>query len=553
MRLAHPVRLILATLAVAATPLAAQAQDVLAAAPHDLSVTVYRNPYREAGGFELDDLGGFALITETRRVRIPAGQHRVRFEGVADGIDPASAIVTGLPNGVIEKNRDAALISPSALIDAANERGGRVMRVRTNPLTGEVVRTEGTIRSGADGGVVFETPDGFEALRCTGLSETFDFEATTTGLSARPTLSVLTRTAAPVEAVVQLSYLAYGFDWAADYTGDLRDRSRKVDIGSWVTLANGNGTSFPNARVQIVAGRLNRDTGQIEPIDIGQPIYAQCWPQGTTSDRPSPIRIERAYPFGFGPGYPVYAMYGDNERDRVVVTGSLRAASPEDAAMPVTVFQEELGDLKLYRVPDRTTLASRQAKQVRMMDRGGVSVAKIYEAELFSDGTTNFGPVPVLLRTRNESKNNLGLPLPSGRVSVFETVGTGASAQRLLSGETTLRDLAVNEEVELRFNGGADVQVRQVVEGREVVLGQSLPFLRGFNVVNSPGLSSVKRIELSNARSSEIEVEVRLTLRDGHRVVKANRPAEQKDGRPIFRVKVPANSTLEIRYQTSPS
>ena len=119
----------------AAAPLA-HAQDVTAAVPHDVSVTVYRDPYRGQGGFDLNYLNGFAFITETRRVVIEPGTHRLRFEGVSDGIDPATAIVTGLPSGVIEKNRDAALLSPLALVNAAQEQGGRVQLVRTDPATG---------------------------------------------------------------------------------------------------------------------------------------------------------------------------------------------------------------------------------------------------------------------------------------------------------------------------------------------------------------------------------------------------------------------------------
>src|SRR5262249_37705199 len=157
----------------------------------------------------------------TRRVVLTPGEHRLRFEGVADGIEPASAIVTGLPSGVIEKNRDAALLSPSALVESAAAQGGRVLFVRTNPKTGATTQVQGTIRTGtANDGIVVETPDGVEALRCSGLPETFSFQSSTTGLSAVPTLSVLTRTTVPVEAVVQLSYLSRGFDWAADYTGD---------------------------------------------------------------------------------------------------------------------------------------------------------------------------------------------------------------------------------------------------------------------------------------------------------------------------------------------
>ncbi|MEQ1785369.1 MAG: hypothetical protein ABMA14_28820 [Hyphomonadaceae bacterium] len=230
MRTAHLSGLILACLASIAAPFPAHAQDVTAAAPVDLSVTVYRDPYRQAGGFDLNNLNGFALITETRRVVIPAGEHRLRFEGVADGIEPASAIVTGLPSGVIEKNRDAALLSPSALVNAAADRDGRVQLTRTDPGTGKTIRVEGRIRSSAEGGVVFETPDGIEGLRCSGMPETFSFGATTTGLSAKPTLSVLTRIEKPIEAVVQLSYLSRGFDWAADYTANMLATGKKLDL-----------------------------------------------------------------------------------------------------------------------------------------------------------------------------------------------------------------------------------------------------------------------------------------------------------------------------------
>jgi len=554
MREAHPMRLIITGLAAVAAPLAApmaaHAQDVLAAAPADISVTVYRNPNRPEGGFDLDNLEGFALITETRRVVLPVGEHRLRFEGVADGIEPASAMVTGLPNGVIEKNRDAALISPSALIEAAQAQGGRVLLTRSNPGSGATVRTEGTIRSGAGDGVVFETPDGVEALRCSGLSETFGFQSSTSGLSALPTLSVLTRTTEPVEAVVQLSYLSRGFDWAADYVANLRADPGKMDLGAWITLANGNGTGFSNARVQIVAGRLNRESGEVEPIDIGRPILALCWPQGSTSDSPPPITIQRAFPLGFDPSRLEYAKAMPapapqqaltDFAQRVVVTGSLIAE------------QEELGDLKLYRMPGRTTVASRQSKQVRMLDRSAVTIAKIYEADLYANEPSEFQPVPVLLRTQNDTKNNLGLPLPSGRVALFELAGASASAQRLLSGETDLRDIAVNEETEFRFEGGAAVQFRQIDESREIeeFPGPPPPFLPGNNGRNTPRLDEISRIELTNAHPHAIQVEVRLSLDDDQRLVKADRPAAQKNGRPIFRVTVRANGSVQIRYQTA--
>ncbi len=64
-----------------------------------------------------------------------------------------------------------------------------------------------------------------------------------------------------------------------------------MDLGAWVTLANGNGAGFPAARTQTVAGRVNRESGEVEPIDAGGPILAQCWPRGSTSD--SPVYLEK--------------------------------------------------------------------------------------------------------------------------------------------------------------------------------------------------------------------------------------------------------------------
>ena len=549
MRMAYARRFLVSALALLGAPLAlygaAHAQGVTAAAPHDLSVTVYRDPDREKGGFDLDELGGFAFITETRRVVIPPGEHSLRFEGVADGIEPVSAIVTGLPSGVIEKNRDAALLSPEALVDATQAQGGRVQLLRTDPATGATQRTQGVIRSAANG-VVVETPDGVEALRCSGLPETFAFDAVGAGLSAKPTLSVLTRTTTRVEAVVQLSYLARGFDWSADYVASMGATPGKLDLGAWVTLANGNGVSFSNARVQVVAGRLNRESGDVEPISIGQPILAQCWPQGTTSDLPPPIMIERAFPLGFDPDrYRKYAvmmpapaaMAKAGEARDIVVTGARVSEA------------EALGDLKLYRIPDRTTLASRQSKQVRLLDRAGVPVVKIYKSELEANNGSDFEPMTIVLRTTNDKKNNLGLPLPSGRVTVFETLGKGAAARRLLAAETSLRDLAVNEETELDLSGGADVEIRQIVESRTAT-GKSLPFIPGADRTRSV-MDRITRIEITNARPFPIQTEVQIYLYDAQQLVKADHPVVQKNGRPLFRVTVPANGAVEIRYQTT--
>jgi len=496
--------------AMAAEP--AGAADTLATSPTDLSITVYRAPDRDSGSMVLDALGGFALISETRTVHLPAGTSRLRFEGVADGIEPASAIVTGLP-GVIEKNREGALLSPSALLAAAVDKP--VTLLRTDKKTGQLIRMAGRIRSDAGGGVVFETHEGIETLRCSGLAETFSF-AGVTDLAATPTLSVQVRSDLPVTKTVTLSYLARGFDWAADYRATVSADGKTLDLGAWVTLANGNGVGFPAAHAQVVAGRVNRENDEVEPLDLGGPVLAQCWPQGTTSDQPDILQVDLASPLAAGK-----FIVGMTQMARMAAPAALQNITVSAAKR---VEEEQLGDLKLYRVPDRTTVASRQSKQVRLLDRIGIPVTLVYGADLAAGETRAPAPASRLLRTMNTRANHLGLPLPSGHIVVF----AARAGESLLLNESGLRDLAVDEELEINLGDAPDVQV------------------------TATQVDHATRVDISNAGATAVQFELRLQLSNGARVVHADHPMGAKNGRPIFRLILPANETVTLRYQTQP-
>jgi hypothetical protein len=478
--------------------------EILAEPPSNLIVTVYRNPYRGSGSIDLNWLGGFALVSETRLVHLPAGVSRVRFEGVADGIEPSSAIITGMPGEIIEKNRDARLLSPSTLIATAV--GKPVELLRTNRKTGNTERLPGTILSDAENGVVFQSAQGIEALRCSGLPETFSFEPAA-DLSTRPTLSVEARSVRAMTTQVTLSYLSRAFDWAANYTATLSRDGKSIDLGAWVTLANSNGVGFPSAHTQVVAGRVNRENDEVEPIDMGGRILARCWARGSTSDMPMILSI-------------------DESRDRMFKRS---VAAPQAAALlsvsagAKTVEQEQLGDLKLYRVPERTTLASRQSKQVRLMDRLNVPVTTIYGADFAVQDPDPSGPAHRLLRSKNTAANHLGLPLPSGSVAVFSSRGD----QNLLEHESDLRDIAVDEELEIDMGESPDVQVSVTREKSKDAL----------------------RIEILNARPDGIQFELKLRLPDGAQTVSASHAVSTQNGRPIFRLEVPANQMLTLRYQ----
>ncbi|WP_443027707.1 DUF4139 domain-containing protein, partial [Sphingopyxis sp. LC363] len=265
----------------AASPAAAQ-PAVTSLAPEKVSVSVFRDPGRDEGGeISPNWLEGFALISETRTIDLPAGEATVRFEGVAEGMIAVSAIVTGLPGGVVQKNRDAALLSPASLLDGSL--GNRVHIRRTSRATGKVTEEEAIIRSGPAGAVVLQTSAGYEALRCTGVPESILYDGVPAGLTAKPTLSVTTRSPAAQRATVTLTYLSTGFDWASNYVARVREDGKTLDLFAWLTVANSNGESFADAGLAAIAGTLNKvsDFEELAERPRTPPLHLSCFPTGS--------------------------------------------------------------------------------------------------------------------------------------------------------------------------------------------------------------------------------------------------------------------------------
>lgn len=510
-----------------AAPAAAQ-PVVTSPAPETVSVTIYRD--RNGGGdMDLDWLGGYAFITETRTVSLPAGDSVIRFEGVAGNILPASAIVRNLPRQPAEKNHDARLLSAGALVDAFL--GRQVHIRRTSRATGRTTETEAIIRSGPDG-IVLQTFEGIEALRCSGLPETLVYSEVPPSLSDKPTLAMTVSSAEPVTATVSLSYLAGQFDWRANYVANIAADGRTLDLFAWLTLANANDESFVNASTQAVAGEPNReeDEDQRGADPVSPEIRLRCWPSGTTSDTPYRVVPPGVKADDFGEG-------------DIIVTGSrirmpnLRSTSPVTV---ITAALEQLGDLKLYRIPEPVTVAANAQKQVALLHKERVRFERLYGLRLNATGwfDEDDDPVPtsVLLRTRNVAARGLGLPLPSGAVAVFEE----AAGRPMLAGEALLYDTPVGQDLELLVGENMDIVATQRILPRPARDGEEADdddWPRDYEVV------------LSNATPAAAEVEVRLQLYEAHVILtRASRKLSRKNGSPLWRARVPAGGRVRLTY-----
>lgn len=487
-----------------------QTAPVTSPGPESVAVTLYRDPDRNVDQApNLGWLQGYALITEKRTVTIPAGRAVIRFEGVAGGILPESAIITGLPDGVREKNLDADLLSPRSLYAHSLGRPVTIRRTRDGKATEE----RAIIRSGPEGSAVLETKDGVIAVDCEG-SERLVYDEVPAGLSAKPTLSVETDSSQARQVTITLSYLAWGFDWQANYVATMRPDGRSAELFAWVTLANSDVTSFADAETMVVAGKVNREDSASGRKDFvhGQPLVFQCLSHYEAPLQPLPPS-------------PMMKMEPES------ITVSANSMALYTPVSVVTVERVALGDLQAYRVPHPTTVASHSQKQVALLVRESVPVDVIYKSMIYGETA---GRVTINLRTQNRLDKQLGVPLPAGKVAVFEPRGDS----RMLIGEGSIDDKAVGEQVEVDI-----AQATQVATTVETIA-------RGKDWID-------RRVTVSNANPVpvrfEAEVYAQRVYNGGNsdpRIVQSSPKLGRRNGNDVWIVTVPANGTATLRFRT---
>ncbi|HUP66743.1 MAG TPA: DUF4139 domain-containing protein [Sphingomicrobium sp.] len=395
-----------AAAAALAAPLSAQADNSLPAqtAQGDVAVTIYNNDR--------------ALVEDKRVINLSGGRSRQEFRDVSAQIQPETVTLSGRGIGIVEQNFDFDLLSPSALMQ--NAVGQTVTLVRVNPANGAEVRERAKVLA-ANGGVVMQIGDRIEVLRDDGLPARVIFDQVPASLRSRPTLSVTVQTDGGGPRPVTLTYLTPGLGWSADYVSLFDEANGRMDVQGWITLTNNSGTPYVNASTLLVAGAV----GQANPYQ--RRYYAGGYPPPPPPPPPPP---------GAGMG---------------------RAGTE-------TAGRERLGDFYLYPLPERTTIADKQTKQVSFLDVHNAPAARGYE---FNNGwlTTSEQPLSVstILRFSSSRDGGLGDALPAGTVRVYQRDARGNPQ---FVGEHQIGHTPMGSQIGLTTGQAFDVKVRPVVEER---------------------------------------------------------------------------------------
>jgi hypothetical protein len=207
----------------------------------EVAVTIYN-----------DDL---ALVRDRRQVALPAGEAALALREVSAHMRPETALLRSLSHSqgltVFEQNFDFDLLTPGKLLEKYV--GRTVQVVRTHPQTGADQAESATVLAASEG-VVLKVGDRIE----TGLPGRLVYPDVPPNLRDRPTLVVELASGSAAQQQLELSYLTGGLSWQADYVAALSSDEKTLDLSGWVTLTNQSGATYRNARLQLVAGDVNR-------------------------------------------------------------------------------------------------------------------------------------------------------------------------------------------------------------------------------------------------------------------------------------------------------
>jgi hypothetical protein len=425
-----------------------------------------------------------ALVQDTRQTAFPAGRSRQEFPDVSARIRPETVTLSGQGLEIVEQNFDFDLLSPQALMQKAV--GETITLVRTNPANGQEVRERATVLA-ANGGVVLRIGDRIEVLRDDGLPVRVIFDKVPENLRARPTLSVTLESRGGGTRPATLSYLTPGLGWKADYVTMFDEQAGRIDVQGWITLSNTSGTTYTNADTLLVAGQV-------------QQLNGQSYYDPRRGYRPPP------------PPPPPMRQPGTETSGR-----------------------ERLGDFYLYPLPERTTIANQQTKQVSFLDVVGAPGRRAYEYRNPWLGTLEEArSADTVLKFSTSRERGLGDALPAGVVRVYMKDRRG-NAQFI--GENAIGHTPMGSELGLKTGEAFDVKVHPVVEKRERI--------------GEARWRTSMRYTLTNARSEPVTVDLSQSGLDAWwndtRIVQESHKSERlSSNQALWRVSVPANGSATV-------
>ena len=321
---------------------------------NNLSLTIYNQ--------------NLSLVKDVRTAELASGRNDIIFDGVAQRIQPETAIIYGDGIKVSEQNYSYNLMSYTNFIQ--NSIGKTVTTIRQNPQTGENIMDKAVLVGYANEKPILRFDYGIEP----NFPGRVVFNSVPDGMSNKPILAAQIENQQSGRKNLHLAYLTEGLSWKTDYVANVIDND-ELNLTAWVTINNESGIDYENAKSQLVAGDVNVVHQHFRPM---------------------------------------------------MKTMALARNAAVDGAVYDSVEPESISSYELYTLPNITTIKDKQTKQIALIEKNNVA----YEKEFNLSSPFYFGGYDehefekqhpsITYVVKNTVDANLGVSLPGGVVRFYE-------------------------------------------------------------------------------------------------------------------------------------
>jgi hypothetical protein len=354
--------------------------------------------------------------------------------------------------------------------------GDRILEVARGQRVAVMLRdnrvVEGTL-VGADGNWLMVREDGgaLETIARTAV-EHVRYARPPANLAVEPTLEAVVTGAPGARLSAELSYLTGGLSWSAEHTL-VREGENAGVWGTMISIDNTSGQDFEVPRLGLVAGDPHRD-------------------------QPMPMPVARG-------------------------VMEMSMAAPKYAAADVT--EQGFAEYHLYTLDKPALLRDRETQRLVMLEDRAVKLSPRY---VVRGGNT----VASELELTNTTASGLGVPLPDGRVRVYEKDARG---ELRFTGESHIRHTPEGEKVTVEVGNAFDL----VAERREVYNKRISDHEREYEV----------QVVLRNRKKTNVTITVEENVASDNEVIKKSHDFTRKDANTlVFQVPVAAGKEATLDY-----
>ena len=408
------------------------------------------------------------VVRDTRAFNLQKGNATINVTDVAQQIDPTSVKIK-FDGEVIEQNYQYDLVSLDKILQRYIDKEIQLLGDK-----GELI--EGTLLSVYGNQVVLKKKDTGLLMLPNVSQYRFSVNALPEGLITKPTLQCLFDANKTGKQDVEITYQTGGMDWHAEYVAVLDKNDTHLDLNAWVSIQNSSGVSYNNAALKLIAGDVNR------------------------------VQTPRAM------GYMA---------DQAVMM--TKSAAPQ--------FEEKaFFEYHIYDLQRRTTLANNETKQISLFEKENIKAVKKYVFAADQYGGSK-GKIAVMVEFENKENNNLGVPMPKGKVRIYKADGSSLE----FIGEDQIDHTPKDEKISLKIGDAFDI------------LGEEVQ--TDYKKITEKIYETSYKITVKNRKSEDVTVELKKALGLLWEVKNTSLAYEKVDAQNIkFKLNVPAGKEESVTY-----